>query len=307
MILIADLGATNARFCITEDGNSYSNQASYPINSFDGLEKLCNAYLASQDLVGIQKAVIGVAAPITGDIVNFINTNLEFSIQNLRNKLFPEGLIVVNDLVLQANALFGIDEKNLSYMGEKKYNELPKILVSPGTGLGLAGIVRDTVIATEAGHINISDKIVNQDLKSIIDRFSKENSRAPTYEDFLSGKGIIYFYESLFGSSNTELSSEAILLGRKDDNCLEVIKLLNHLLASYLRYVTLVWGSTGGVFLSGSIVRSLVLQEDYSDFRSTFEDSDTMSVVLKSTPLAIVTLEDIGFVGGMEIAKKLIN
>jgi glucokinase len=50
-----------------------------------------------------------------------------------------------------------------------------------------------------------------------------------------------------------------------------------------------------------------VLQEDYSDFRSTFEDSDTMSVVLKSTPLAIVTLEDIGFVGGMEIAKKLIN
>mgnify|MGYP003324510366 CR=1 FL=1 len=59
MILIADLGATNARFCITEDGNSYSNKVSYPINSFDGLEKLCNAYLASQDLVGIQKAVIG--------------------------------------------------------------------------------------------------------------------------------------------------------------------------------------------------------------------------------------------------------
>ena len=239
MILIADLGATNARFCITKDGNSYSNKVSYPINSFDGLEKLCNAYLASQDLVGIQKAVIGVAAPITGDIVNFINTDLEFSIQHLRNKLFPDGLIVVNDLALQANALFGIDEKNLSYIGEKKLNELPKILVSPGTGLGLAGIVRDTVIATEAGHINISDKIVNQDLKSIIDRFSKENSRAPTYEDFLSGKGIIYFYESLFGSSNTELSSEAILLGRKDDNCLEVIKLLNHLLASYLRYVTL--------------------------------------------------------------------
>ena len=90
MILIADLGATNARFCITEDGNSYSNKVSYPINSFDGLEKLCNAYLASQDLVGIQKAVIGVAAPITGDIVNFINTNLEFSIQNLRNKLKQE-------------------------------------------------------------------------------------------------------------------------------------------------------------------------------------------------------------------------
>ena len=50
----------------------------------------------------------------------------------------------------------------------------------------------------------------------IIDRFAKENYRAPTYEDFLSGKGITYFYETLSGKTNLELSSEEILLARGD-------------------------------------------------------------------------------------------
>ena len=77
--------------------------------------------------------------------------------------------------------------------------EGPKVLVAPGTGLGLAGILGETVIATEAGHINISDKELRSDLKEIRDRFTKENYRAPTYEDFLSGKGITYFYETLSG------------------------------------------------------------------------------------------------------------
>ena len=59
----------------------------------------------------------------------------------------------------------------ISYIGEKKLTEGPKILVAPGTGLGLAGILGETVIATEAGHINISDKHLRPDLRAIIDRF----------------------------------------------------------------------------------------------------------------------------------------
>ena len=158
MILIADLGATNARFCVTKDCLTYSNKANYQINNFDSIEELCLAFLADKGLEDINKAVIGVAAPILGDKVSFVNTNLEFSIKNLENKLFSGGLIVVNDLELQAYALFNLKAGDLSYIGEKKLTEGPKILVAPGTGLGLAGILGETVIATEAGHINISDK-----------------------------------------------------------------------------------------------------------------------------------------------------
>jgi glucokinase len=305
LILIADLGATNARFCVTKDCLAYSNKANYQINNFDSIEELCLTYFKDKGLKDINKAVIGAAAPIFGDKVSFVNTKLEFSIKNLRKKIFTGGLIVVNDLELQAYALFNLKAGDLSYIGQKNLTEGPKILVSPGTGLGLAGILGDTVIATEAGHINISDKELRPDLKVIIDRFTKENYRAPTYEDFLSGKGITYFYETLSGKTNLELRSEDILLERGDKYSLQAIDVLNYLLSSYLRYMALVWGSYGGVLLSGSIVNSLLLEEDYQEFRNTFEDSETMKDFMRKIPLAIVLFEDIGFVGGLELSKKL--
>jgi len=305
LILIADLGATNARFCVTKDYRRCSNKANYQINNFDSIEELCLTYIQDKGFKDINKAVIGVAAPILGDKVTFVNTNLEFSIKNLEKKMFYGGLIVVNDLELQAYALFNLKAGDLSYIGQKSLTEGPKILVSPGTGLGLSGILEDTVIATEAGHINISDKELRPDLKMIIDRFTKENYRAPTYEDFLSGRGIAYFYETLSGKANLELSSEEILSAREDKYSLQTIDVLNYLLSSYLRYMALIWGAYGGVLLSGSIVKSLLLEEDYQEFRNTFEDSETMKDFMRTIPLAIVLIEEIGFVGGLELSKKL--
>lgn len=305
MILVADLGATNARFCITEDSLSFSHEASYQINDYESIEKLCWAYISDKGLNGLNKAVIGVAAPILSDHVSFVNANLEFSIKKLEENIFSEGLIVVNDLELQAYAIFNLQSEDLTYIGRKRLSEGPMILVAPGTGLGLAGIIGDTVISTEAGHINISDKVLKPDLKKIMDRFVRENKRAPTYEDFLSGKGISYFYETLSEGSELCFSNEEILSNRENKHCLQSINLLNYLLSSYLRCVALVWGSHGGVLLSGSIVNSLVLEEDYQEFRDTFEDSDTMKNFMQSTPLAIVRINDIGFAGGLELSKKL--
>jgi glucokinase len=284
---------------------TYSNKAIYQINNFDSVEELCLAYFEDKGLKNINKAVIGVAAPILGDKVSFVNTNLELSIKNLEKKIFSGGLIVVNDLELQAYALFNLKAGDLSYIGKKNLTEGPKILVAPGTGLGLAGILGKAVIATEAGHINISNKELRPDLEVIIERFTKEYHRAPTYEDFLSGKGITYFYRALSGETSLDLSSEEILLARGDTYSLQTRDVLNYLLSSYLRYMALVWGSQGGVLLSGSIVNTLLLEEDYQEFRNTFEDSDTMRDFMRTVPLARVLIEEIGFKGGLELSKKL--
>ena len=307
MILIADLGATNARFCVTKDSSSFFCEANYKISNFNSLESLCLQYMSDHKLEDLDKAIIGVAAPILGDKVIFVNVNLEFSISQIRRKLFSAGLLVVNDLELQGYAISSLKASDLSYIGKPKLSDGVKILIAPGTGLGLAGIVNGNVVATEAGHINISDKTSRPDLKKIMDRFMLDFKRVPTYEDFLSGKGITYFYSSLTeNADNALLSSEDILSNRTDTYCLQVINLLNYLLSSYLRYMALVWGANGGVLLSGSIVNSLLLEEDYQEFRKTFEDSETMGDFMQSTPLAIVNIENIGFVGGLELSKKLL-
>ena len=226
MILIADLGATNARFCVTEDGKTYFCESIYKINDFDSLEELCSKYISDNNLDKLDKGIIGVAAPILGDKVVFVNADLEFRISELKSKIFSGGLLVVNDLELQAYAVLNLQHSDLTYIGKETCSEGPKILVAPGTGLGLAGLVGNQVVSTEAGHINISDKILRPDLKKIIDRFILDNKRVPTYEDLLSGKGITYFYTTLSGDLDSDLTSEKILSERSDPHCLQHYKLI---------------------------------------------------------------------------------
>ena len=308
MILLADIGATNARFSVTSDRSQYEHYENLQVAGSSSLEKLCNDYLNRHKLANkVNKAVIGVAAPIINDEVSFVNANISFSIQGLKKQLFKEGLVVINDLALQAHAIKGLEKNELSFIGlNKQQVNGPKLLVSPGTGLGLAGITAQEIISTEAGHLNIPQKEKKHDLKKIIDTFVSTNNRVPTYEDFLSGKGISYFYEVLSEGKGANLSAEEIL-DNKDMNkiCTNTKDLLIYLLGSYLRYVALVWGSTGGVYLSGSIVNSLITKDTHQTFRKIFESSETMQDLLKSIPLILVTIDDIGFRGALKLSKKL--
>ena len=308
MILLADIGATNARFSVTSDCSKYEHCDNLQVVGSDSLEELCKDYLNRYQFENkVNKAVIGVAAPIIDDEVSFVNANISFSVQELKKQLFKEGLIVINDLALQAHAIKSLKKSELSFIGlDKPQAKGPKLLASPGTGLGLAGITDQEIISTEAGHLNILQKETKHDLKKIIDTFISTNKRVPTYEDFLSGKGIRYFYEVLSEGKGANLSSEKILENKiMNEACTKTKELMIYLLASYLRYVALVWGSTGGVYLSGSIVNSLITKDTYQTFREVFEDSETMQDLLKAIPLVLVTIDDIGFRGALELSKKL--
>ena len=308
MILLADIGATNARFCLTNDGSEYNYSDILKVSDFNSLEKMCSNYLNKHQLAKkVKKAVIGVAAPVIDDEVSFVNVKITFSIKELRKRLFNKGLIVINDLALQAYAISGLKDNDLSFIGlENKQPIGPKILVSPGTGLGLAGIINQEIIATEAGHLNIPLIEERNDLKKVVDFFISKNKRIPTYEDFLSGKGICFFYQVISKNKGPNLNSEEILENKDlNEDCKKTRQILVYLLASYLRYVALVWGSTGGVYLSGSIVNSLIKEDLYPTFRGIFENSETMQGLLKNIPLIKVKIDDIGFRGALELSKNL--
>ena len=143
-------------------------------------------------------------------------------------------------------------------------------------------------------------------MKRVLDVFISQNKRVPTYEDFLSGKGIKFIYDVLTQGDAPNLTSKEILDNQNlNKSCIDTRKLMVYLFASYLKYVALVWGSTGGVYLSGSIANSLIKEELNLTFREIFEDSETMQELLKGIPLILVTIEDIGFRGALELSKNL--
>ena len=305
--LLADLGATNARFAITEDGLSYHNPKELKISEYNSMSDLCMGYLSSIKTTNIRRAFIGVAAPVIGDVITFVNCDLEFNQSELKSSLFPDGLKVVNDLALQAHAVNLLEEVELEAIGQNFSDaEGPKVLVIPGTGLGMAGIVNEEVVSTEAGHLNIPAKIKKENLDQIIEVFRHQAGRMPTFEDFLSGKGFNFFYCVLSGQDKCSLTNEEILLNYNTDAiCLEVKESMNYLFAAYLRYIALAWGALGGVYLAGSITNSLLFDIDNNKFRQIFEDSETMNSLLKVTPIFRVKPQDLGFRGALKLAREL--
>jgi len=304
-VLLADIGATNARLAFTLDGKDYVNPEEYKINKFCGLHDLCSHYIENlSERVPITKAVIGVAAPVTKDVVSFVNIDLTFSQKKIKKDLFPNGLVVMNDLALQAHSLRGLPSENIINIGGfVTPGEGPKILVIPGTGLGLAGIVNEQVISSEAGHIEIPGILDNRDLRKIVDIFKKNNSRIPNFEDLLSGKGINLIYRHLSGGQDLNLLHNDIFISNDEYSKATSILFIN-LFAIYLRYMTLIWGATGGVYISGAIVNSMMQNLDAVKFRKIFEESKTMQEVLISSPIYFLENKDLGFRGGLIIAGK---
>ena len=145
-ILIAELGGTNARLSVTEKGNSLSESKQYLLSDFTSIEALFDKYFEEINRV-VPKGIIGVAAPVIDDEIRFTNNDIKFNQKTLKNKMFPEGLMVLNDLELQAYAIESLSNEEITRIGQVKEEKTgSKVLISPGTGLGLAGIVNTKVI-----------------------------------------------------------------------------------------------------------------------------------------------------------------
>ena len=300
--LIAELGGTNARLGITLNGTSLAESKQYFLSDFKSVEALFDKYFEEINQV-VSKAIIGVAAPVIEDEIRFTNNDIKFNQNTLKNKMFPKGLMVLNDLELQAYAIEGLSNDEIIKIGQvKEEKKGSKVLISPGTGLGLAGVVDTKVIFTEGGHLNIPPDSL--ELEDLLKKFSEDKGRPPTFEDLLSGKGINFIFQSLDGSSGAQYSNEEILANKDNPVCIKARKLVLYLLAIYCKYIALIWGATSGVFLSGSIANTLLKPEDLDTFRTHFESSATMQDLLKIMPVSLIKDTNLGAKGGLILASK---
>ena len=301
-ILLADIGATNARLAINQEKGRYKYSEERRVNDFKSIEELFSSYLDNINMTGlIRQAVIGVAAPIVSDRVSFVNCPISFSQKNLKNKFFSEGLIVLNDLELQAHAISNLSKEELKVLSQGRAETGgSKILVVPGTGLGLSGIIEDKVCATEAGHLYIPSNL--ERFSPFTEQFKLDFHRVPTFEDLLSAKGIIYLFKKISGSRD-EISSKEIMENfDQNKDCKTTRELYIHILTVYLRIVSLVWGATGGVYIAGSIAKTIAEDLRKKGFREEFENSDTMYEMLSSITIYLITINDLGLRGAAKCA-----
>ena len=205
---------------------------------------------------------------------------------------------------LQCYALNNYPKNKLKFIGSNKnFSQGPKILIIPGTGLGLSILINGKSIATEAGHLNIPS--MSDEIQHLLEYFKRENKRMATFEDLLSGKGISYIYGFLSQDYDHNYSNEDILNNVTDDAFCDGTKiLLIKILAIFAKYTALITGSSGGVYLAGSLSESLLKDTDFSEFRNIFEESKKMDKYLSNIPVFLINEKDLGYMGALEVCKN---
>ena len=159
--LLADIGGTYARFALETEAGKFDHVASLRCADHDDFHAAISAYLATQPQARIEHAAVAIANPVAGDAVRMTNYHWQFSIEQLRQRLQLETLVVVNDFTALAMALPRLHADQRRQIGGGEIRPRSVIgLIGAGSGLGVSGLIPAddgwVALGTEGGHASFS-------------------------------------------------------------------------------------------------------------------------------------------------------
>jgi glucokinase len=272
--IVADIGGTNARFA-TLDLKTFklSMQKSYTCCDYDAIEALIRSYLLEHKLTDISKAALAFACPIHEGEMSMTNLPWRFTKEALKSSHGFGELLLLNDFEAIALSLKSIPVNELALIGEGNCcrDNAPKVIIGPGTGLGVAYLVYDNgkpiSITSEAGHMSFAPQ-TEKDV--FIQQYVSARYGRASIERLISGPGLEDIYSALlkfYSVSKPSLSASSITtlaLNEQDTVAIEVTSLFLKYLASFAGDLALSINAYGGVYFAGGILPkllSLVAQE----------------------------------------------
>lgn len=303
--LIADIGRVYARFAIELERDQYSHQASLRCADHPSLEHAIRTYLESVHPLTVEHAAIAIATPVDGDQVRMTNYHWQFSIEQTRQALGLDTLVVVNDFTALAMALPRLDAAAVRQVGsgEPVKNSVIGLLGS-GTGLGVSGLIPSgdgwISLGSEGGHTSFSPR---DDNEIIVLQHALKQFDHVSFERLVSGSGLELIYQALAqaqGEANVDLSAQEITRLALDENnalCRTTLDVFCNMLGTAASNLAVTLGATGGVYIGGSIVPRLGAYFDRSGFRQRFEDKGRFRQYVEHIPTYVITADNPTFLG----------
>lgn len=298
-ILVGDIGGTNARFALIESpGALPTHVASLKNAEYPDFAAVLAAYLGQVAPARIRRAALAVAGPIEGDVFRFSNIDWEFSVATLARGLGLATLRLVNDFEALALSVPLLQPAEfLAIGGGHAVVDAPITVVGPGTGLGVAGLLREPggwrAIPTEGGH---SDFAAVTDLeiallRQLWSRFAGQVSA----ENVLCGNGIAAMHDALaaiHGEPAPGLTTAQIIdratHSIADPACARTLTLYCEILGGFVGNVALIAGARGGVVLGGGILPRMPGYLTAGGFRRRFEAKGMMSHYVAAIPTRLI-------------------
>lgn len=204
-IVTADIGGTHARFAIATFDGGQVVELGEPVtlrtSEHASFQTAWEEFGRRAGIALPNALAMAFAGPVGGELLKLTNNPWVIRPALMSEKLGVEQFVVVNDFGAVAHAVAALGTSGFSHIcgpDEPLPPEGVITIVGPGTGLGVAALLRHDgqydVIETEGGHVDfapldgLEDKILAELRKSF---------RRVSVERLVSGRGLVNIYEAL--------------------------------------------------------------------------------------------------------------
>lgn len=304
--LIADIGGTNSNFELIEiikKKNSKKktskklwkeNYKTNEIENFiDFINKLLNKFIEEKKIL-VENAILAVAGLIENGEVKFSNHKLKINQKELIKKTALKKVELINDFYALAHSIFKLKKEGIKEIKIiKKQNSKRKLIVGPGTGLGVAFITKkEEVIETEGGHLKFP--IINKEELKLIEFLKKKrNLELISFEEILSGRGLENLYQYLIKTNKKYINLPKKLTAKeisksKSKNLAskETFALFYKYLGRFLKNISLLF-LTDEIYLAGGIIQKNIIFQK-KEFLKEFQNNPKFKEYLNSISIKII-------------------
>ncbi|HET9835787.1 MAG TPA: glucokinase, partial [Rhodanobacteraceae bacterium] len=288
LVLIADIGGTNARFALADTSVRPPLQEDsirrYRVADFPSLVDAARQYLQEVDAKP-RRAVLAIAGHVEQGRVHATNSPWRIEADNIRQVLGLNAVTLINDFAAQSMCLPLLGPGDIREIGAPSAPMVGRrdpqtfTVIGPGTGLGVGALLlRDNhfhPMQTEGGHCGFAPDTPEEIeiLKVLSERFGRVSN-----ERLVSGNGLVNLYEALAvieDMTAESLEPEQITRRALQENDILCVRAVEHFCAIFGAVAgdaALCHGGWDGVFLAGGLSPLLVPWLRRAPFRQRFED-----------------------------------
>lgn len=277
MRLVADIGGTNARLALSQDGVVLPETVrSFRNEDFDSFLAVAHRFLETTDAHDLTETVVAVAGPVWGTHAKLTNRDWRFEVGEIASALNLASVALINDLSALGHALLALKPTQLLPIlpGEDaSASPTQSLIVGIGTGFNVCPVLHSAekveCMEAEFGHmslpLSVAD-IAQPVLGDISDVF-------PTVEECFSGRG----YKAVLERGGTP-------------------DVYAELMAALARDLVMAFMPRSGLYFNGGVARSVLTSSSRAGFKESFAQSYALAPKL-TVPVSLINDDSAALIG----------
>ena len=324
VVLLMDIGGTHCRSKLVQGSDCLFDEDAV-IDSRTAKISDKQAFLTFIDqLAGSARgkakphqAVLCFAGPVVGGSISMLNWSGQAEITTrelVEAGLPPQGITLLNDMEAAAYALLAWNSGHISLDpdplytapagGNKRNNNA--LLLMPGTGIGVSAVIDNNsghprgspqVLACEMQHTPIP--VLDEQQESVLnDMKNKHAIKQPSWEDFISGRGLENIYRCLAprrqsagvsGLNAQDIAGYAVQ--GADGYCVSALNMFYQCCGALAQLLALTFQPYAGIYLAGESTRRNLSFIRNSPFLQQLQHSDVRGYLLREFPVSLLAQE----------------